>query len=75
MVKGSSTEMLEGSRQVIQESKNLELVTQEITNGMNEMATGADQINVAVTRVNTISSQNKENIDVLVRGVSKFKVE
>jgi methyl-accepting chemotaxis protein len=74
MVKGGSDEMLEGSRQVIQESKNLELVTQEITNGMNEMATGADQINVAVNQVNMISGKNKENIDVLVREVSKFKV-
>jgi methyl-accepting chemotaxis protein len=42
---------------------------------MNEMATGADQINVAVSRVNEISGQNKENIDILVREVSKFKVE
>jgi methyl-accepting chemotaxis protein len=75
MVKGGAEEMLEGSRQVIQESKNLELTTQEITNGMNEMATGADQINVAVNQVNTISGKNKENIVVLVREVSKFKVE
>jgi methyl-accepting chemotaxis protein len=74
-VKGGSVEMLEGSREVIQESKNLELVTQEITGGMNEMATGADQINIAVNRVNEISGQNKENIDVLVREVSRFKVE
>jgi methyl-accepting chemotaxis protein len=75
MVKGGSGEMLEGSKQVIQESKHLEIATQEITNGMNEMATGADQINVAVNRVNEISGQNKENIDVLVKEVSKFKVE
>jgi methyl-accepting chemotaxis protein len=75
LVKDSSVEMLEGSKQVIQESKNLELSTEEISNGMNEMATGADQINVAVTRVNGISGQNKENIDVLVREVSKFKIE
>jgi methyl-accepting chemotaxis protein len=67
--------MLEGSKQVIQESKNLEMATQEITNGMNEMASGADQINVAVNRVNEISGQNKDNIDVLVKEVSKFKVE
>jgi methyl-accepting chemotaxis protein len=39
------------------------------------MATGADQINVAVTRVNTISGDNKENINVLVREVAKFRVE
>jgi methyl-accepting chemotaxis protein len=74
-VKGGSLEMLEGSKEVIQESKNLELVTQEITGGMNEMATGAEQINVAVHRVNEISGKNRENIDILVQEVSKFKVE
>jgi methyl-accepting chemotaxis protein len=74
-VKGGSQEMLEGSKEVITEGKNLEMATQEITNGMNEMATGAEQINVAVNRVNEISGQNKENIDVLVKEVSRFKVE
>jgi methyl-accepting chemotaxis protein len=63
MVKGGSDEMLEGSKEVISEGKNL------------EMATNADQINVAVNRVNEISGQNKENIDTLVREVSRFKVE
>jgi methyl-accepting chemotaxis protein len=75
MVKSSSREMLEGSRQVIQESKNLELTTAEISNGMNEMAAGADQINVSVNHVNAISGKNKENIEVLIGEVSKFKVE
>ncbi|MDR0629484.1 MAG: methyl-accepting chemotaxis protein [Treponema sp.] len=75
MVKGGSAEMLEGSRQVILESTHLETTTQEISSGMNEMATSADQINAAVNRVNEISGQNKENIEVLVQEVSKFKVE
>jgi methyl-accepting chemotaxis protein len=75
VVKGGSTEMLEGSNEVIQESKNLQSVTQEITNGMNEMATGADQINTAVSRVNEISGVNRDNINVLVKEVSRFKVE
>jgi methyl-accepting chemotaxis protein len=75
MVKGGSTEMLEGSKEIITEGRNLEMATQEITNGMNEMATGADQINIAVNRVNEISGQNKDNIDVLVKEVSRFKVE
>jgi methyl-accepting chemotaxis protein len=74
-VKDGSEEMLEGSKQVIRESRNLESATQEINEGMNEMATGADQINVAVNRVNAISGENKNSIDVLVREVSKFKVE
>jgi methyl-accepting chemotaxis protein len=41
---------------------------------MNEMASGADQINVAVNRVNDISAKNRENINLLVKEVSKFKV-
>jgi methyl-accepting chemotaxis protein len=67
--------MLGGSQQIIAESQNLELVTVEITGGMNEMASCADQINVAVTRVNTVSAQNKESIELLVPEVSKFKVD
>ncbi|MDR2923404.1 MAG: methyl-accepting chemotaxis protein [Treponema sp.] len=73
-VKEGSTEMFEGSKEVIQESRNLEQVTQEITGGMNEMAIGAEHINNAVHRVNEISGKNKENIDILVREVSRFKV-
>jgi methyl-accepting chemotaxis protein len=41
---------------------------------MNEMASGADQINVAVNHVNEISSRNREGIDTLLREVSRFKV-
>ncbi|GHU03956.1 methyl-accepting chemotaxis protein [Spirochaetia bacterium] len=75
MVKNGSEEMLEGSRQVITEGRNLESATAEITNGMNEMSTGADQINLAVNEVNNLSGRNKENIDILVKEVSRFKIE
>ncbi|MDR0553853.1 MAG: methyl-accepting chemotaxis protein [Treponema sp.] len=74
-VKGGSEEMLEGSKEVIHESKNLERVTTEITGGMNEMASGAEQINVAVNRVNELTGHNRENIDILVQEVSRFKIE
>ncbi|QQO09074.1 methyl-accepting chemotaxis protein [Breznakiella homolactica] len=74
-VKEGSTEMFDGSKEVIHESKNLEMMTQEINGGMNEMAAGADQINIAVTRVNEISVKNRENIELLVKEVSRFKVE
>jgi methyl-accepting chemotaxis protein len=67
--------MLEGSKEVIQESDNLEKATLEITSGMNEMASGADQINVAIHHVNEISVKNREGIDTLIREVSRFKVE
>ncbi|MCL2176141.1 MAG: hypothetical protein FWB73_08870, partial [Treponema sp.] len=59
----------------IQEGKNLEIITQEITGGMNEMATGADQINIAVTNVNDLTVQNHDKIDVLMKEVARFKVE
>jgi methyl-accepting chemotaxis protein len=74
-VESVSAEMLEGSKEVIQESKNLENVTIEITAGMNEMAAGVDHVNGAVNRVNELSGKNRQNIDLLVKEVSRFKVE
>jgi methyl-accepting chemotaxis protein len=74
-VQGGSEEMLEGAKEVIHESQNLEKATQEITSGMNEMASGADQVNIAVHHVNEISIKNREGIDILIREVSRFKVE
>jgi methyl-accepting chemotaxis protein len=74
-VKSESGEMLDGAKEGIQESDNLEKVTQEITLGMNEMASGAEQINAAITQVNEISAKNREGITALIREVSKFKVE
>ncbi|MDR2102396.1 MAG: hypothetical protein LBP43_07475, partial [Treponema sp.] len=59
----------------IEESKNLELATHAISDGMNEMGIGADQINVAVDRVKDLCGGNKENIDILVKEVSRFKTE
>jgi methyl-accepting chemotaxis protein len=67
--------MLEGSKEVIEESKNLDKVTHEISGGMNEMASGSEQINTAVHHVNEISVKNRENIDLLLKEVSRFKVE
>jgi methyl-accepting chemotaxis protein len=51
---------------------------QEVAENIQEIARESEgllEINVAVTRVNTISWENKENIDILVGEVSKFKVE
>jgi methyl-accepting chemotaxis protein len=73
-VKGEFEEMLQGSSDVIEESKNLALAAHEITSGMNEMSVGAEQINIAVTRVNELSGKNRSGIDVLVQEVSRFKV-
>jgi len=42
---------------------------------MNEMAQGAEQINIAVNQVNEISGKNREGIQTLLKEVSRFKVE
>jgi methyl-accepting chemotaxis protein len=42
---------------------------------MNEMATGADQINLAVNNVNDMTTKNREAINSLLQEVSRFKVE
>jgi methyl-accepting chemotaxis protein len=75
LVKNGSVEMLEGSQQILKESMNLEVVTHEIANGISEMFIGTSQINVAVNQVNVLTGGNKDNIDVLVREVARFKVE
>jgi methyl-accepting chemotaxis protein len=67
--------MQNGSEEVMHESRNLEKMTQEITGGMNEMASGAEQVNVAVNHVHEISGKNRKAIDSLMVEVSRFKVE
>jgi methyl-accepting chemotaxis protein len=73
-VKDSSTEIQGGSKMVIEESKNLEKLTGNITQGMREMASRSDLIMSAVNRVKEISETNKDNINILMGGVSKFRI-
>ncbi|MCL2197143.1 MAG: methyl-accepting chemotaxis protein, partial [Treponema sp.] len=61
--------------EVMHECQNLEKATQEITGGMNEMATGAEQVNAAVHQVSEMSGNNSEAINSLLKEVSKFKVD
>ena len=67
--------MLEGAKEVIREADNLANVTREITGGVNEMASGADQVNTAVNQVKDLSNENQDSIGTLTREVSRFKVE
>jgi methyl-accepting chemotaxis protein len=74
-VKRDSEAMNLSSKEVIATGQTLESITQEISDGMHEMASGADQINAVVNQVNEISGQNKEDINELIREVNKFKVD
>lgn len=66
--------MLEGSRQITKEAQNMNVITQEISGGMTEMATGADQITEAVATVNELTEDTKNSIASLTTEVHKFKV-
>ncbi|MDR3200982.1 MAG: methyl-accepting chemotaxis protein, partial [Spirochaetales bacterium] len=75
LVKTASDDMTAESRAVIKQSENLKRITAEVSGGMEEVSRGAEQIDVAVNRVNEISSENKNNIESLSLAVGKFKVE
>ena len=66
-----SGEMLKGVNDVIQESKNLERATQDIS----KMTYGTDQIDAAMNRANNISAVNRDNIAALMKEVSRFTVD
>ncbi|QSH91717.1 methyl-accepting chemotaxis protein [Treponema medium] len=73
-VQAGSEEMLKGGESVAQEMCKLDDLARIITDSMNEMATGAVQINNAVQEVNEITQKNKHSIENLAKEVSKFKV-
>ncbi|MDR0562616.1 MAG: methyl-accepting chemotaxis protein [Spirochaetaceae bacterium] len=75
VIKRDSTTMRNGSRLILEESKTLEAITQQITGGMYKIENSATDINSAVSRVSSISDENKQHIDMLVDEISKFKVD
>ena len=73
-VQAGSEEMLKGGEGVAKEMQKLDGLTRVITESMNEMASGAVQINNAVQEVNEITQKNKRSIQSLAEEVGKFKV-
>jgi len=73
-VQAGSEEMLKGGEGVAQEMRKLDDLTHVITMSMNEMASGAVQINNAVQEVSAITQKNKQSIENLAEEVEKFKV-
>ena len=73
-VQAGSEEMLKGGEGVAVEMRKLDDLTRIITDSMNEMASGAVQINNAVQEVSEITQKNKRSIEALASEVSKFKV-
>ena len=73
-MQSGSEEMLKGGEGVAAEMRKLDDLTRVITDSMNEMASGAVQINNAVQEVNEITQKNKRSIESLASEVSKFKI-
>ena len=73
-VQAGSEEMLKGGEGVAKEMQKLDGLTRVITDSMNEMASGAVQINNAVQEVNELTQKNKRSIQNLAEEVGKFKV-
>ena len=74
-VQAGSEEMLKGGEGAAHEMHTLDELTRMITDSMNEMASGAVQINNAVQEVNTMTQKNRESIARLANEVGKFKVK
>lgn len=66
--------MLKGGESAAAEMHKLDYLTRAITDSMNEMASGAVQINKAVQEVHEVTQKNKESIESLAEEVGKFKV-
>ncbi|MHB9295245.1 putative methyl-accepting chemotaxis protein [Pillotina sp. SPG140] len=73
-VQQGANAMRTASHSVFEVSRGLEQITEEIGDGMEEMAVGAEEINGAVYRVTEISGETKRQIDTLMQEVSRFKV-
>jgi methyl-accepting chemotaxis protein len=74
-VRRSAGGMQEGSRAVLQESTVLEQITEALGGGIDEMSNGVGQIDAAVNQINGISAENKEQIDLLLAEIHRFKVD
>jgi hemerythrin-like metal-binding protein len=73
-VKTGTGEMQEQSREVIREGKNLETAAEEISSGVSEIASRADQVNGSVEHLREIGNKNRNNVDALERAVSPFVI-
>ena len=73
-VQSGSEEMLKGGEGAAHEMHTLDELTHAITDSMNEMASGAIQINNAVQEVNMMTQKNRESIEKLANEVGKFKI-
>ncbi|MEE0133885.1 MAG: methyl-accepting chemotaxis protein [Treponema sp.] len=74
-VRDGAEEMLQGSESVVNEMYRLIELTKNITASMNDMASGASQINSTVENVSLLAGANKESIHTLSDEIHIFKID
>lgn len=74
LVKDKTTELLEGGQQIGTEMNLLADVTTEITQSMNEMVAGAEQVTRAVEDVKIATEQNRLGFESVSNEVNKFTI-
>ena len=73
-VKNGSAEMLVGGEQILKEMKNLTEVTQVISDNMNQINDFSQQISDAITITTASTNSTQENLQVLMKDLSSFKL-
>ena len=73
-VKDGSQEMLIGSREIINESRSMTDINQEVNSGVDAMSTAIEQITAAAAEVKDDSVRNNICIEILGNEIAKFKL-
>ncbi|MDR2483204.1 MAG: methyl-accepting chemotaxis protein [Treponema sp.] len=74
-VRQGSEEMFANSSGVASEGKSLEVITRDLSEGMEGIAAEMGSISAAVNRVRDIGLENSRGVDALIQEISKFKVD
>ncbi|MCL2792325.1 MAG: methyl-accepting chemotaxis protein [Spirochaetaceae bacterium] len=75
MVRKASSDITSESKEILNQSRDLTQITSDVAISMDSMTQNAGEISEAITRVQEISEENKENIIALSGDISRFKVE
>ncbi|MCR4714912.1 MAG: hypothetical protein K5751_11125, partial [Treponemataceae bacterium] len=73
-VKKGSNEVVAGSQQIVKEMENLSDVTKNINAEMLDMASSMQGISAAINKVSKSSETNQEQMLLLARQLSAFKL-
>lgn len=74
-VRRSSEEMLANSREVVDEGKQLESLTKDLSGSVHEIVNEISAIHTTVNRIQEIGLENNQSIEVLIQEISKFKIQ